>query len=261
MNGTIKSALALSALSILFFVLIADAWFSYTMFIIKAIFFLCGLVCIWGALDSFSRYFKAYNRKYKETVYNLIFRSGWKSAIVNLLTVYRIIITPFLIVLLFQESEAFKWFLISAFITDALDGFLARRFKVTTQLGAKLDSVADDCLFVLSVAAVIYLYPQILFENLYIILGLICIFLVKMLLLYVKHDKFISGLHTYLTKTAAFMQAVFFLHCIFFQPGNVLFYVMVGFTMVAMVEEIIIICSSKELRPNTKGLFFNRSEV
>lgn len=241
--------------------LLTDLIFPYFMHFMKGLIILGVIGLVWTAMLDLYRFLKAYNRMEKETVYNLIFRSGWKSAIVNILTVYRIIITPFLIVLLFQESPAFKWFLMSAFITDALDGFLARRFKVTTRLGAKMDSVADDCLFVLSVASVIYLYPQILFENLYIILGLICIFLVKMLLLYVKHDKFISGLHTYLTKTAAFMQAVFFLHCIFFQPEDVLFYVMVSTTMLAMVEEIIIICSFKELRPDTKGLFFNRSEV
>lgn len=260
MNGTVKSALALSALSVLFFALIADAWFTYTMLLMKIIFFLCGLVCIWGAIDSFSRYFKAYNRKNKETVYNLIFRSGYRSAIVNLLTLYRIIISPFLIFLLLQDNPIFKWVLLSAFITDALDGFLARRFNVTTKLGAKMDSLADDILFVVSVVAVIYLYPLVIFQNLYIILGILGIFFLKMLFLYVKHSKLISGLHTYLTKAAAFSQAVFFLYCVFFHPEDYLFYIMVGLTVLALTEEIIIIFSFKDLKQNTKGLFFNRSE-
>lgn len=192
----------------------------------------------------------------KQTVYTLIFRSGIRSGIVNILTAYRIAITPVLLMLAFNNHPAFKWLLLSAFISDALDGFLARYWKVTTKLGAWLDSLADDFLFAVSLIAVIYLHSEIIIENFYIIASMIFIFLVKMILLYFKHDKIISGLHTYLAKAAALLQAVFFLHCIFYQPNNTIFYIMAVTTMIAIAEEIIIICSFRELKQNIKGLFF-----
>lgn len=261
MNGKIKAALTLAGLSILFFGIIADTWFSYTMILMKIIFFISGVICIGGCLDLIHSYFKVYNHKNKETVYNLIFRSGYKSRVVNILTIYRIAITPVLLILVWDHSPAFKWILLSAFVTDILDGFLARYWKVTSKLGAKLDSLADDFLFVVSLIAVIYLHTDIIVDNILIISAIIFIFLIKMILLWFRHDKIISGMHTYLTKTAAFLQAIFFIHSIFFQPSNTLFYITVITTIIAIVEEIIIIYSFKVLKENCKGLFFNRSQL
>lgn len=253
--------IALMFLSASFFCIITNTLFPFIMIVMKVIFFLSGIFCAWCSKDYFTRYFKAYNRKKKETVYNLIFRSGIKSSIVNLLTLYRIIISPFLLILLFNNSEAFKWLLLSAFLTDVMDGFLARRFKVVSRIGAKLDSVADDFLFVVSLIAIMYLHSEVITQNIFIISGMLFILFLKMILLWVKHSKIISGLHTYFTKAAAFLQALFFLHCIFFQPNSLLFYMAVFSTVVALTEEIIIIFTIKDLRQNTRGLFFNRSNA
>ena len=65
--------------------------------------------------------------------------------VVNGITVYRILVAPLLLWLLFNfYYEWFKWMLAISFITDALDGYLARKFKVTSKLGSMLDSIGDD---------------------------------------------------------------------------------------------------------------------
>ncbi|MFZ1306482.1 MAG: CDP-alcohol phosphatidyltransferase family protein, partial [Ferruginibacter sp.] len=52
--------------------------------------------------------------------------------IINGITVYRIIAAPFLLILLFTgKVDIFKWLLALSFFTDLIDGFLARKFKVT----------------------------------------------------------------------------------------------------------------------------------
>ncbi|HEY5967627.1 MAG TPA: CDP-alcohol phosphatidyltransferase family protein, partial [Chitinophagaceae bacterium] len=65
--------------------------------------------------------------------------------VINGITLYRIIAAPILLVLLFtKQYEIFKWLLAVSFFTDLIDGYLARKFKVTSILGTKLDSIGDD---------------------------------------------------------------------------------------------------------------------
>ena len=69
----------------------------------------------------------------------------------NLLTLARIGLVPLLIVLL--QEQQFLWSLIvfiTAGVTDALDGYIAKRFNAQTRLGAILDPLADKALLVSS---------------------------------------------------------------------------------------------------------------
>lgn len=70
----------------------------------------------------------------------------------NWLAVARILLTPFVMALVLLSDEidgafviAFVVFTIAA-LTDYADGYLARRWQITTVLGAFLDSVADKVL-------------------------------------------------------------------------------------------------------------------
>jgi CDP-diacylglycerol--glycerol-3-phosphate 3-phosphatidyltransferase len=70
----------------------------------------------------------------------------------NLLTVFRILLVPFLVVVLvtkprfqYQEFVGLGVFLLAA-LTDALDGYLARRRHQVTRLGQLLDPAADKIL-------------------------------------------------------------------------------------------------------------------
>lgn len=65
----------------------------------------------------------------------------------NLLSFIRLILVPFIIMLLSQGDFkiAFILFLFCG-ITDYLDGLIARKFKLQTQLGAFLDPLADKLL-------------------------------------------------------------------------------------------------------------------
>jgi cardiolipin synthase len=70
-------------------------------------------------------------------------------SIPNLITLGRILLVP-VVVWAITASEmraAFALFL-AAGITDAVDGFLAKRFKMRTELGAYLDPLADKAMLV-----------------------------------------------------------------------------------------------------------------
>lgn len=67
----------------------------------------------------------------------------------NLLTSLRILLVPVIILLILRDRYlAAMWLLLGAGVTDALDGFIARRFNQLTHLGAILDPLADKTLVV-----------------------------------------------------------------------------------------------------------------
>jgi cardiolipin synthase (CMP-forming) len=70
-------------------------------------------------------------------------------SIPNLITLGRVILVPvvFWLLLTGELKAAFLAFVIAG-ISDAVDGFLAKRFKWETELGAYLDPIADKLLIV-----------------------------------------------------------------------------------------------------------------
>ena len=69
----------------------------------------------------------------------------------NLLTIFRMALTPVFVSLLFYQK--FVWALtafVVAGITDGLDGLLARRFQQQSELGRILDPIADKMMLVTS---------------------------------------------------------------------------------------------------------------
>ena len=70
-------------------------------------------------------------------------------SIPNIITLGRIMLVPIIVwAIVSSEMEvAFAVFLIAG-ISDAVDGFLAKRFNMTSELGALLDPLADKALLV-----------------------------------------------------------------------------------------------------------------
>lgn len=68
----------------------------------------------------------------------------------NLLTLFRILLVPVLVVVLLTKFEGKEFVGLGLFLlasaTDFLDGFLARRYKKVTRLGMLLDPAADKIL-------------------------------------------------------------------------------------------------------------------
>src|SRR6185295_806351 len=67
----------------------------------------------------------------------------------NLLTVFRMVLIPVFVSLLFYQRFIYALgIFILAGITDGLDGLLARRFNQKSQLGTILDPIADKLMLV-----------------------------------------------------------------------------------------------------------------
>lgn len=79
-------------------------------------------------------------------------QAAWLAAlswIPNAISIGRIILTlPIIVLLLRQDYTLALWLLVIAGISDALDGFLAKRFQWTSRLGGILDPIADKILLI-----------------------------------------------------------------------------------------------------------------
>ena len=81
--------------------------------------------------------------------------------VANSITVGRIVLVPIFLVILLTEMEnkeilAFLVFLIAS-VTDAFDGYFARKYNQITDLGKFLDPLADKLLIAGALLALVYL--------------------------------------------------------------------------------------------------------
>ena len=67
----------------------------------------------------------------------------------NLITIARILLVPFTVWLIISEAYGFAFLaFVVAGISDGIDGYIARRWDLRTELGAYLDPLADKALLV-----------------------------------------------------------------------------------------------------------------
>lgn len=110
----------------------------------------------------------------------MISAMSFRSHVPNLLSALRIALMP--AVLLTAVGGSRRWFvglLIGALLTDALDGFLARRLRAESDLGRKLDSWADYLTMFTGIAGIAILWPAIMQRELaWVATGLVAFFAV-----------------------------------------------------------------------------------
>ncbi len=82
----------------------------------------------------------------------------------NLLSLMRLACAPIMVALAFATGSK-AWFLAlfgGALVTDALDGFLARRLRAESDLGRRLDSWGDYAMTVAVVVGIWRLWPDVM---------------------------------------------------------------------------------------------------
>jgi len=177
--------------------------------------------------------------------------------LVNLITFYRLAAAPVLVLLLMEEQfSLFKWLLALSFFTDAIDGWLARRFQVISLLGARIDSVADDFTILVAILGIVYYRPGFLHSEWLLVGIMILLYVIQNGIALVRYHK-LTSFHTYAAKAAAVFQGIFLVLFFFLpKPVSLLFYITSILTIIDLTEEIMLALALPKWEANVKGLYW-----
>jgi CDP-diacylglycerol--glycerol-3-phosphate 3-phosphatidyltransferase len=169
---------------------------------------------------------------------------------------YRIAAAPILLVLIwFDFRLIFTWLLLISYLTDAIDGYLARKLKITSPRGSQLDSFGDQITLIISLVGLFYFETDFIKTNLVLILVVFIPYIIQMFIAYLKYGK-ATAFHTYLAKISAVFQSIFILWSLFFNPEYILFYTIVIIGIVETIEEITLIFMYKNWASDVKGIYW-----
>ena len=125
----------------------------------------------------------------------------------NAFTATRLALVPVLLLLAAADApQAFVALLAVAFATDAIDGWLARRFKLESPLGAKLDSRADMALWLMLPVATWLLRPDFVRDELASVALLLASLALPLAAGLAKFRR-VPSYHTWLAKSTAVVLA------------------------------------------------------
>ena len=184
----------------------------------------------------------------KEQIYN----------IPNFLSLYRLLSVPVLFYIAYKGDEQlfFYWFLFNMF-TDFLDGFIARRFNMQTNFGAKLDSTADFAMYLLAMYALLRFKWHDLepYKISFFLLIFYYIFIDVFSLIKFKE---VSSLHLISAKASGVLEALFFFMLFYkgFEP--ILYWIMFLVVSFSFFENVYFLFKIDRMRSDLKGIFWQK---
>jgi len=178
-------------------------------------------------------------------------RGDEMKAIPNCISFSRMI---FSLALIFVKplSVAFYTIYIICGFSDIIDGFIARKTRTTSRLGAKLDSIAD----MIMIGILLFLLYPIINPKIEIIIWVILIGIIRLVAMIValKKYKTFASIHTYGNKITGMILFLFPI-VIPYIHTTVLMYIICVVANISAIEELIIQLTSGELQLNKQSIF------
>ncbi|MFN2395859.1 MAG: CDP-alcohol phosphatidyltransferase family protein [Bacteroidales bacterium] len=176
----------------------------------------------------------------------------------NAISFYRLIMFPVILVLALLGYEQLFVILISInLVSDILDGFIARTFKLVTRFGAALDNLADIGTYILALYGIFAFRWQEVEPHAWLLYLFLAIFVLSYIVAFIRFGK-IPGLHLYGAVAAGYIQGAFFF-VLFVWGFNLLFYyIAVGWGVLAYIEKIFVLLTIDEIKPGVRGLYWLR---
>lgn len=173
---------------------------------------------------------------------------------------YRIFAVPILVTFIWLgERELFSWFMLISYSTDAIDGYLARKLKISSARGSQLDSYGDQLTLIIALFGLIIFEYEFMRDNFILILVAFVPYIIQMLIALKKYGK-ATAFHTYLAKLSAIVQAAFVLWILFFGPVYWLFYTMIILGVIETIEEITLIFMYDNWVEGVKGIYWAKRD-
>lgn len=174
----------------------------------------------------------------------------------NLISLYRLLVFPVILFMALTGRES--WFVVLlciSLVSDVLDGNIARYFKLQTNFGAALDNLADICTYAMAILG-LFLFKWADIEPhawfLYLFLG---VFILSYFVSFFRFGK-IPGLHLYSAVSAGYVQSIFFFILFVFGFYAWMFYIAVGWGLLAYIEKILVLLRLDDIKIGVKGLYW-----
>lgn len=170
----------------------------------------------------------------------------------NLLSLFRIAGAPLLIGAAAAGSAALFFTLLALmFLSDAVDGYLARKWGQTSAIGARLDSIGDIVTYLSVPLAAWLLWPDRIAREAGVIAFAVSVYVLPAFFSLVKFHRLVSY-HTLLTKASAVLMSLGVLLFLAFD-SLWLFYTATAFLLLEAAENIAITLLLKAPRSDIRS--------
>ncbi len=174
----------------------------------------------------------------------------------NILGFYRLLAFPFILWFALSGKEnLFAVFLVINLLTDVADGLIARAFKMESEFGARLDSLADIFTYLLAFTGIYIFRLQDFIPHLTSFIAFLVMMSLIVIVSLIKFGKFPS-FHLYTTRIGGYIQGGFFIALFTYGFITPLYYLMIAWGIMSAIEHITIQLIIPRMRSNVKGLYW-----
>ena len=178
----------------------------------------------------------------------------------NALSAYRILALPFIVCSIVQgNKQLYITLLCINLITDILDGLIARTFKLETELGARLDSLADIGTYIMAFSGMIVLENEFVRGHAVPFIIVMSLYALPQVISLIRFRR-ATSFHLYSSKFTGYVQGIFMFTYFVFGYSAWYFYFMITISCMAYLEAFILVVSLKELRSNVRGIYWLMKE-
>lgn len=174
----------------------------------------------------------------------------------NLISLYRLLVSPVILYLALTGQE--KWFailLVISLISDILDGNIARIWNLQTNFGAALDNLADVCTFSLALLGIFFFKWDLIEPHAWLLYLFLAVFVISYIVGFYRFKK-IPGLHLFSAVAAGYLQGFFFFVLFVWGFYPWLYYLAVGWGVLAYIEKILVLLVLDDIRIGVRGLYW-----
>ena len=174
----------------------------------------------------------------------------------NQLATLRILLVPLLWIPAANGSSYYVGAgLVVAGITDFLDGWLARQLNQATEVGARLDTWADNLVVLSSVVWIFMLQPEIFLDNAALSLFAFTLYVAFLFVGWLKFGRF-ANLHLYSAKVAAATGYLFLVHAFLAGYSHELFYIAMGMFVLTNTEGLLLLLTRSHVNEHVGSILF-----
>ncbi|WP_299576582.1 CDP-alcohol phosphatidyltransferase family protein [uncultured Sunxiuqinia sp.] len=174
----------------------------------------------------------------------------------NFISLYRLLAFPVILYMALAGVE--HWFVILlciSLVSDVLDGNIARYFNLQTNFGAALDNLADICTYAMALLGLFLFKWTEIEPHAWILYLFLAVFVLSYIVAFFRFQK-IPGLHLYSAVSAGYVQSIFFFILFVFGFYPWMYYLAVGWGVVAYIEKIFVLLKLDDIKIGVKGLYW-----